>query len=173
MNDQNGKYDASAWQLKTADLPLSKGVVLVQEIDVLSMLVVKDGSIPDTLQHFLRDKFIEPGKPVAIKPPKTKAKAKAQAKAESAELWEQMPELVPFVDIVCRAALLKPRIVDVIENPRDEILIGMLPLADRMIVFEWVFDQMGDMKALVSFRGKQPGSVFAGRDGATLRDAAE
>lgn len=173
MNDQNGKYDASVWQIKTADLPLSKGVVLVQEIDVLAMVVVKDGSIPDTLQHFLQDKFIEPGKAIATKAPKTKAKAKAQEKAEKAELWKQLPDLVPFVDIVCRAALVKPRIVDTIEDASAEILISMLPLTDRMMIFEWAFDQMGDLESLNSFRGEQSGSVFAGRDGATLRDAAE
>lgn len=172
MSDQNGRYDASVWQPTTQDLKLSKGVVLVQEIDVLSM-IVSDGSIPDTLQSFLREKFIEGEKPVAIKSAKTKAKVKAQEQAEAAELWKQMPELVPFVDIVCTAALLKPRIVDAIENPHDEILIGMLPLPDRMIVFEWVFEQMGEMEALVSFRGEQSGSVFTGRDGAEVRDTAE
>lgn len=171
MSDLNGKYDASVWQRTTEDLKLSKGTVLVQEIDVLSMLIKKDGSVPDSLQHLLREKFIEPGKSVAIKP--SKAKAKAQAQAESAELWEQLPEMLPFIDIVCTAALLKPKVVDVIENSHDEILIGMLPLADRLIVFEWVFAQMGEMESLVSFRGEQPGSVFAGRDGATLRDSAE
>ncbi len=171
MNDQNSKYDALAWQPKTQDLTLSKGVVLVQEIDVLSMLVKQDGSVPDTLQHFLRDKFIEPGKSVAIKP--SKAKTKAQAQAKSAELWDQFPELIPFADIVCRAALVKPRIVDTIEDASAEILISMLPLFDRMAIFSWVFDQMGEMEALVSFRGEQSGSVFAGRDGAEVRDAAE
>ncbi|KKK56025.1 hypothetical protein LCGC14_3068650, partial [marine sediment metagenome] len=65
MNDQNGKYDASAWQSKTQDLTLSKGVVLVQEIDVLSM-VVSDGSIPDTLQQYLKGKFIEGGSSMAV-----------------------------------------------------------------------------------------------------------
>ncbi len=172
MSDQNGKYDASVWQLQTADLQLSKGVVLVQEIDVLSMIVT-DGSIPDTLQRSLQDKFIEPGKAAAIKAPKTKAKAKAQAKEEQAELWKQLPDLVPFVDTVCKAALVKPKIVDTIEDASTEILINMLPLADRMMVFEWVFDQMGDLEALNSFRGEQSGSVFAGRDGATIRDTAE
>lgn len=162
MTDQNGKYDALVWQPKTQDLPLSKGVVLVQEIDVLSM-IVSDGSIPDTLQHFLKGKFIEGGSSIAVE----------SAEVASGELWEQLPELVPFIDIVCRAALVKPRIVDAIENPSDEILISMLPLPDRMAIFSWVFDQMGDIEALQSFRGEQPGSVFTGRDGATLRDAAE
>lgn len=162
MTDQNGKYDAMAWQPKTADLTLSKGVVLVQEIDVLSMIVA-DGSIPDTLQHFLKGKFIEGGAKVAVD----------SAEIASGELWEQLPELVPFINTVCRASLVKPRIVDTIEDANAEILISMLPLPDRMAIFSWVFDQMGDLEALNSFRGEQPGSVFTGRDGATLRNAAE
>ncbi len=162
MNDQNGKYDASAWQSKTQDLTLSKGVVLVQEIDVLSM-VVSDGSIPDTLQQYLKGKFIEGGSSMAVE----------ATEVASEDLWEQLPVLVPFIDAVCRAALVKPKIVETIENPNDEILISMLPLPDRMVIFTWVFDQMGEMQALVSFRGEQSGSVFTGRDGAEIRDAAE
>ena len=163
MSEQNGKYDASVWQSKTHDLPLSKGMVLVQEIDVLSMIVKKDGSIPDTLQHFLKSKFIEGGSKVAVE----------SAAAKSEDLWEQLPDLVPFIDMVCEAALVKPRIVNTIEDASAEILISMLPLPDRMAIFSWVFDQMGDLEALNSFRGEQSGSVFAGRDGATIRDTAE
>jgi len=162
MSEQNGRYDASVWQQTTQDLTLSKGVVLVQEIDVLSM-IVGDGSIPDTLQHFLRGKFIEGG-----------ASLQVESTEEAAgDLWEQLPELVPFIDIVCTAALVKPRVVDTIENSHDEILISMLPLPDRMAIFSWVFEQMGEMESLVSFRGEQSGSVFTGRDGATLLDAAK
>lgn len=163
MSDQNGKYSAAAWQPITEDLKLSKGLVLVQEIDVLSMIVVKDGSVPDTLQHFLRGKFIEGGAKVAVD----------SAEIASGELWEQLPELVPFINVVCTAALVKPKIVDTIEDANAEILIDMLPLPDRMAIFSWVFDQMGDMEALNSFRVEQSGSVFTGRDGTEVRDAAE
>jgi hypothetical protein len=157
---ENGKYSAQAWQPVTSDLQLSKGVVLVREVDVLSMIMT-DGQIPDTLQHYLRGKFID------------SEKAAIDTEPAAEETWEQLPALMPFIKTVVRAALVQPKIVDEVQDTQYEITIDLLPLPDQITIFTWAFDQIGELDAVISFRGEQPGSLFSGRDGEAIRETTE
>jgi hypothetical protein len=149
MSNDNGNYSpATDWKPKLEPLDLPSGKTIeVRQFDVLGMILSnKDGEVPDFITSQVASDISGKGKK------KTPALTMA---------GKDFPQLVKFVNQICRTVMVNPRICKGEEpNYEDgEISIDDMEVMDRMYIFETLMpheEQFGAGK----FRQK-PGETVA------------
>jgi len=117
---------AQEWQRQTELLALPSGkVVEVRDVDVIGMLFSNPEGVPDFITQQLLDGLRNGGSP------------KSPSRPPAVDLSpSDLPALVYLADLITRACVVNPRIVDGKPNyAAGEIALADINLEDRLFIF--------------------------------------
>ncbi len=133
---------------RRTELTLPSGLdVRLQKRTLITLAA--EGQIPDTLSGLVDD---------------------MQARATTKVEMKEFPQFAPLVDLVVRACLIEPQLVDTEVDADDtHITLSSLDFEDRMEIFNWA---NRGAKKLAPFRPQQAPGVEPLQPGQPVRSAA-
>jgi hypothetical protein len=139
---------ASAWEKQTELVELPSGKVAeLQRPDMIDM-VLRDGSIPDSLASLVVESIT------------------TGARTEWKPTTDELPGIANLLDTLCKACFVYPRVVES-EPDYDagEIALKDVKSIDRMWLMSWAMDGGEEASAARNFSGKQVRNVHPVSDG--------
>ena len=144
-------------------LPVRGMVVTLRRPDISALIMEHpDGDVPSALTSQLLD---------SLKPVKRGRNSKNGARGWDIQI-EELPQVSRFVNLLVRAALISPRVVDEPDYDADEISIDDLIAEEKEYIFAFAFPQAREVAASARFPGEQMASVDAVADGEGIPDEA-
>lgn len=133
------------------ELP-SGNAAMLRKADPAALIMHNAGSdsVPEWLKQQLIDRF---NNPTGKEKPVT-----AQITADT------LPQYARFIDLVVRAVMVSPRIVDTPNYDADEITLADIEQADKLAIFNWAMPRE-ELAAAESFPDKRRGSLESAQPG--------
>ena len=161
---------ASSWQRQTSVVLLPSGKAAeVKQIDLAGLVLsAGEGAIPDIITQQMVEEIS--GKTTR------RGKTKKNDRNDSAELTaKDLPGLMVFVNLVTRACVVSPRIVEDGEVPNygaGEIALEDIDLTDRMHLFSVLMPSQ-EMATASRFRNRSSAHVAVVSEGEDLPEDAQ